>query len=408
MGERRIPGLGTSLRRYEDPATSGDPKIRELVEQLRALDVAPPPRTHFKAELRAQLVAVAPRLIAEGPAAELRPSPDADQAVGGARAGTTSPAARRAARFGVSVRRPLAVVVGALTVFAVLLGGAVWISNRALPGDALYALKRANENVQLSFTHGTERARTYLSFASTRADEVKSLLSDVSAMAVSDRPTAGSGVNAHTAKLVKSTLGSADEDVRNAAQLIGRAAVDGRSATPLAIMTKWAPAQIAKLQGVVNRLPAGELKDRVTESVQLVKAARQRAVDLGLVVGCDCLQTTSTDELGPVPCAACPTAGPGAKPTQPSVPGSTRPGTPPTQNSSSRSTGSATPGAGQPAGGVSSVSPSPTPTGGLTLPTVPGLPAPTSAPVTTDSCGVSASLGPIGVGLGTCGIRVTL
>src|SRR4051794_33430320 len=76
MGEHRVPLLG-ALRRYEDPAHSADPKIREIVTGLRTLEVAPPPRAHFRAELRAQLVAVAPRLVAEGVEAEASAAPNA-------------------------------------------------------------------------------------------------------------------------------------------------------------------------------------------------------------------------------------------------------------------------------------------------------------------------------------------
>src|SRR5690348_17059209 len=74
MSEHRVsmPG-GSSLRRFEDPAHSADPNIRAIVSGLRTLEIAPPPRAHFRAELRAQLVAVAPRLVAEGVAAELTP-----------------------------------------------------------------------------------------------------------------------------------------------------------------------------------------------------------------------------------------------------------------------------------------------------------------------------------------------
>src|ERR1700712_475421 len=70
MADHRVSLHGLSLRRYDDPINSRDPRIRAVVAGLQTLDVAPAPRAHFRAELRAQLVAVAPRLIADGISAE--------------------------------------------------------------------------------------------------------------------------------------------------------------------------------------------------------------------------------------------------------------------------------------------------------------------------------------------------
>src|SRR3954452_13145573 len=70
MADHRVSLHGLSLRRYEDPTQSPDPRVRAVIAGLQTLDPAPAPRAHFRAELRAQLVAVAPRLIADGIAAE--------------------------------------------------------------------------------------------------------------------------------------------------------------------------------------------------------------------------------------------------------------------------------------------------------------------------------------------------
>src|SRR4051812_36335513 len=64
MSEHRVPMLGASWRRLEDPARSRDPRVRSLVSALATLP-SPEPRAEFRAELRAQLVAIAPRIIAE-------------------------------------------------------------------------------------------------------------------------------------------------------------------------------------------------------------------------------------------------------------------------------------------------------------------------------------------------------
>src|SRR5436190_1987747 len=133
MAEHRVSMLGSSLRRFEDPTRSADPRIRAVVAGLRTLEIAPPARAHFRAELRAQ------------------------------------------------------------------------------PGDALYGLKRASENVELSLASGpTDKANLLLDFAKTRADEVNQLLSRASSVAVGRGATASGQISSHTADLIRSTLASAD------------------------------------------------------------------------------------------------------------------------------------------------------------------------------------------------------
>src|SRR5438270_2421700 len=120
MGEHRVRSLSPSLRRYEDPARSSDPRIRELVTQLATLEPGPEPRAHFRAELRAQLVAVTPRLVAEGPAETFRSHAVAEAPVTASAGDRLRTIAGRLAH--VPVRRPLGIVVGVFAVFALLLG----------------------------------------------------------------------------------------------------------------------------------------------------------------------------------------------------------------------------------------------------------------------------------------------
>ena len=133
MGEHRVSMLSASLRRYADPEHLRRPADPRSSRQLRTLEPRRAPRAHFRAELRAQLVAVAPRLVAEGAAVE---TPAHRRA---RRRGTTPRGSRRrpapAVRwlFGrrpVSLARPLAVVTAVIALFAVVLGGAVWSARR--------------------------------------------------------------------------------------------------------------------------------------------------------------------------------------------------------------------------------------------------------------------------------------
>src|SRR5215475_6297628 len=108
-----VRSLVAALRRYPDPVASADPMVSALVARLSSLPSPPKPSAGFREELRAQLVAVAPRLVAEG----LATDPGADVVTARPR-----PKGRvRATWQRVPFRRPLAVVGTLVVIFAVLL-----------------------------------------------------------------------------------------------------------------------------------------------------------------------------------------------------------------------------------------------------------------------------------------------
>jgi hypothetical protein len=413
MAEHRVPVLGGSLHRYVDPSLSSDPRIRELVAALSTLEVAPAPRAHFRAELRSQLVAVAPRLVSEGPAELVRHTPET-VAAAEAQPSRVRTLASRIPHLRLG--RPVRLVAVALTVIAMAMSGAVWLSRSALPGDALYGLKRASENAQFSLTSGNvPRGKELLSFAKTRVNEVSDLLSNTGASGAGIQ--ASGGVSSSTASLVKSTLASADDDVRQASQLLGAQAVHDKSSSPLAVMINWAPEQMKRLGQVVARTPSGPVRDRVMSSAKLLSDAYTRAQALKALQGCSCLNNASTDSLGPVPCQVCT----GSTPTTPTQQHTNQPG-----NSTSTKNGTTTqnPGKGTPTGTNAPTKPNnptqtsnPTTPGstdsstpGLPLPTslLPTLPLPSTPPLTVDSCGAGVTVGPIGVGVGTCGVHIDI
>ncbi|MDT4893724.1 MAG: hypothetical protein QOE97_2759 [Pseudonocardiales bacterium] len=431
MAEHRVSVLGGSLRRFEDPEHSRDPRIRLLVLELRQLESAPAPRAHFRAELRSQLVAVAPRLVAEGVSAEVRPAGrhaaanSARSARSVAPEATSANAASRARRrpaFGrltaVSIARPIAVAAAIVAVFALVLGGAVWVSKKSLPGDTLYSLKRANENVKLSLTSGgTAKGKQYLDLAAARAAEVADLLKRSSALAAGTGTAAATGVSPHTAGLVNDTLNSADEDVRDAAKLLGTEAVTKKSAAPLSVLTGWAPGQLQLLKDITDRLPAGSLHDRAAGSTRLVDDALGRGAALQGLLGCSCLANAPSDDLGPVPCTVCSVAPPALPTVQvPTIVPSVPPGAGSSQTPNVPGTGRTTSGTGSAGTGTSGtgtvVDPttggSPSSSGGkvslpqlslppITLPTVTlptpttstPTPTPTPTPKATSSCSVN-------------------
>jgi hypothetical protein len=180
-------------------------------------------------------------------------------------------------------------------------------------------------------------------------------------------------------------------------------------------MTAWAPGQAARLQDIVNRIPAGSLRDRAATSAQLVDAASARARTLQGEIGCNCLDTSGSDALGPVPCSVCgqsPTAGSGAQPS-----GRTPTATVPGPSGAAPNGGSTLPGvpglpgpvtlpgtSGTVPGTGTGTLPVPLPTKPGILPSVP-LPVPS---VSVATCGLGVTLGGLGLGLGTCGVHVKI
>jgi hypothetical protein len=402
MSEHRVPMLGASWRRSEDPALSRDPRIRAVVGALATLP-APEPSDVFRAELRAQLVAIAPRIVAESAKA-------AAPALPGTARGRKSVAAARPKHAdgvltrlrGVSLGRPLAVAASVITVFALLLGGAVWMSQKALPGDTLYGLKRASESFQLYLDgSNTDKAKDYLKFAGVRVDEAKGLASRATAEAMGTGYQAGV-IDTHTADLIASTLGSADSDVKDATALLTKQAVASNSSLPLKILTDWAPSQLVRLASLAEAVPDGSLRQRAQASVWLVSRAANRAKALVPSVVDGCASASNADSLGVLPsgCGAVPTSGPTSRATKTGKPRHPHPGVhtntgpvvvPVTE-------GNAPPTNGPAPSGAPTTSQPP-----IHLPTLPTIPLPTkSLPVSVSTCGLGITLGPIGINLGAC------
>ena len=391
MNEHRVPMLGGAWRRHGDPARSSDPRVRELVGALAGLAVAPPMRAEFRAELRAQLVAVTPRLVEEGEAS-VAPAAAATQARTKRAAKAERAEAEPARRFRFA--KPLIAVACALTAFVLLLGGAVLLSQHALPGDALYGVKRASEDVEYSTTSGTvAKGKLKLDFAATRIGEVADLLHTPTAMAGGVGAIADSGqINSNTAGLVRDTLGSADSDVKSAAQMLGWEAVRNKDAGSLTAITSWMPPQIEEMRRIVARIPAGSLHQRALTSLSVLQQAKQRAIALQGELGCSCLVSVNGDDFGPQPCTPCsstPTTLPGGGKTGTNTPGPTSSRSPTTTGTGHRVGGSPTtvpvsPGPGTGTGTVSNPTPTisgsghPTGPGGSILPTKSPLGAPSS------------------------------
>src|SRR4051794_21249502 len=139
-----------------DPATSD---LLELVGALRSVPESQP-RPEFVADLRDRLMVAA--------ATELKPAPATLRVRDDVARLTVKPVrSRRERRIGIAVAT--VAVMGATTSMA-------FASQGAIPGDALYPLKRAIENTEAGFSRGDDaKGEAILGNASERLDEVGKL-----------------------------------------------------------------------------------------------------------------------------------------------------------------------------------------------------------------------------------------
>ncbi len=220
---------------------------------------------------------------ADGPGAGGRGAgaPGAEREDGG---GTAAPRSRRsraaaparpAGRSGASARPPrggirrraAAVVLASLVALVAVAVGGDLASRGALPGDALYAIKRVSEDVGVATTSDDRaRAQRHLALATTRVDEVEQLV---------ERDGAGGADAAVVEGVIADFDASTDEGTRTlleAPEAPGPAELDG--------LQTWASDQAARLSVLRPALPVPAL-DRVDGSLALLDRLVGRTRELG-------------------------------------------------------------------------------------------------------------------------------
>jgi len=371
----------------------------DLITRLRNLPVGPRPDARFKSDLRSQLVAITARVVAES----------ATDVTAGAKTASIEKTRSRRTFGSIVFGHPAMALASFATSVVVVLVAATMLSSNALPGDALYRVKRTSESVQLSLASGNiEKGRVYLNLAATRADEARKLLNKTGAA----RPGAAV-VSSRTTSLVTDTLGDADASSRSGMQLLAKAAVIKVSTDPLKEIDAWIGGQRATLTEVKSLSPAGALRERARQSLSVLDRIAARKSALASNIACPCLSSAVSDDLGPVPCSPCkPLTAPKPSPGVTNSPGLPVPGSlPPAQPSGS----SPLPRSSQPPRSSSSSagetpSTAPSQSGGGPLPSVlPSLPLPTDGlplPSLTVTAipGVSAGVGSGGISVSASGL----
>jgi hypothetical protein len=227
-----------------------DQDLTELValgHQLVATGPPPEVDPEFRTGLRAMLTATVER---EGVERTARPEPGLPRPrLALVRAAGQATLAVRSAR---GPRARTAVVAG-VAIGAVAFTGMSAASEHAVPGDALYGMKRSTERAQLALTSSDlGRGYLYLGFARTRLAEAQTLTSDL-----------------------ERVLDDMDRDTGEGVRLLTAAAAGAQDPAPLDAIDEFAEGQRPALEDLSDEVTGAD-QARLAESLDLLDAIGRR------------------------------------------------------------------------------------------------------------------------------------
>ncbi|MEU8182442.1 DUF5667 domain-containing protein [Micromonospora sp. NPDC049044] len=232
----------------------------------------------FRTGLRAMLLATAERDgLGSTPAAS---EPDTTRPATTTR-GRLLPAAtaRRARARG-------AILVG-VAAGAIAVSGISAASENAVPGDALYGMKRSTERAQLALASSDiSRGQLFLDFARTRLGEAAELRGD------------RIGYSA--------VLDDMDADTRQGVRLLTTAAAQRADPGSLDTLNTFVTGQRRAVSGLLDGTTRID-RERTQRSLRLLDSIRERSDTLRAAIACGLPAPTASDTLGPDP-SACPEA----------------------------------------------------------------------------------------------------
>ncbi|RAO11682.1 DUF5667 domain-containing protein [Micromonospora noduli] len=255
-----------------------DGQLAPLVAVGQRLSVDPPAvevDQDFRTGLRAMLLATAEREgLGSAPAAVSEPAATTTR-------GRLLPAvtARRARARG-------AILVG-IAAGAIAVSGISAASENAVPGDALYGMKRSTERAQLALASSDiSRGQLFLDFARTRVGEAAKLRGD------------RIGYSA--------VLDDMDADSRQGVRLLTSAAVQRAEPGSLDTLNTFVSSQRRAVRGLLDGSTRVD-RERTQRSLVLLDSIRERSDDLRAAIACGLPAPTVSDALGPNP-STCPGA----------------------------------------------------------------------------------------------------
>jgi hypothetical protein len=303
----------------------------------RSVDIQVDPE--FRVGLRAMLVAAAER-EAMGVAGDGQATIDLEAFRAAAVAGRPTRTARRLRTRGA--------IIAGVACGAIAVSGFAAASDNAVPGDALYGVKRSTERAQLAFaSNDVSRGQLFLDFARNRLSEAQAI---------------GNDSQGFTA-----ALGDMDDNTRQGVKLLSTAAMQRRDPASLDAIDTFLNSQKASVARLLSGRTGVE-RERALESDVLLNTVGKRALELRRTLACGPGTQKAPDALGPMP-GSCITAlgevdGTAGTARQPAGgDGSNRveKGAPPATGAASGSAGSSSPGT-TPAG-APSAAPSAPPAG---------------------------------------------
>ncbi|MEU8155320.1 DUF5667 domain-containing protein [Micromonospora sp. NPDC048986] len=255
-----------------------DGQLAPLVAVGQRLSVDPPAvevDQDFRTGLRAMLLATAEREgLGSTPAAVSEPAATTSR-------GRLLPAvtARRARARG-------AILVG-IAAGAIAVSGISAASENAVPGDALYGMKRSTERAQLALASSDiSRGQLFLDFARTRVGEAAKLRGD------------RIGYSA--------VLDDMDADSRQGVRLLTSAAVQRAEPGSLDTLNTFVSSQRRAVRGLLDGSTRVD-RERTQRSLVLLDSIRERSDDLRAAISCGLPAPAASDALGPNP-STCPGA----------------------------------------------------------------------------------------------------
>ncbi|MGC5308431.1 DUF5667 domain-containing protein [Micromonospora zamorensis] len=255
-----------------------DGQLAPLVAVGQRLAVDPPAvevNPDFRTGLRAMLLATAER---EG----LGTAPAASEP-------TTTTTTRGRLLPAVTARRARArgaILIG-IAAGAIAVSGISAASENAVPGDALYGMKRSTERAQLALASSDiSRGQLFLDFARTRVGEAAKLRGD------------RIGYSA--------VLDDMDADTRQGVRLLTAAAVQRAEPGSLDTLNTFVAGQRRAVSGLLDGGTRAD-RARTQRSLVLLDTIRERSDALRAAIACGLPAPTASDTLGPNP-SACPGA----------------------------------------------------------------------------------------------------
>lgn len=186
--------------------------------------------------------------------------------------------------------RLVVAAAAALCLLTSLSGMSLLLSRDALPGDALYSVKRTAESAELGFTFGDQpKALKHLEFASARVDEIE----------IMARHADGIGDWSVGQERFLRALEDFDSDATSGARLLTGLALAGHPES-LAALRSWADQQTSRLAAIRAALPL-QTSARMDSTLALLDRIVTRAAALSQRVGCANMTSGTRDDLGQIP-----------------------------------------------------------------------------------------------------------